>query len=72
MPRGATPGAKEIEEMETPLHAANDVDKDETVPRVVAIIAGIVLIVVAAAALTYSGIWSPPATKAPQTTTAHP
>jgi hypothetical protein len=56
--------------METPLHAAKDVDKDETVPRIVAIIAGVVLIAIAAAALTYTGIWSPPATKAPQTTAA--
>jgi type II secretory pathway component PulM len=56
--------------METPLHAAKDVDKDENVPRIVAIIAGVVLIVIAAVALTYTGIWSPPATKAAQTTTA--
>ncbi len=48
--------------METPLHAANEVDKDETVPRIVAAIAGIALLAIAAGALIYSGIWSPPAT----------
>jgi hypothetical protein len=57
--------------METPLHAAKEVDKDETVPRVFAIIAGIVLIVVAAVAFVYSGLWSPAPTAAPQTTTQH-
>jgi hypothetical protein len=50
--------------METPIHAADNVDKDETGPRIIAVIAGVVLIAIAAGALIYSGIWSPPATTA--------
>jgi hypothetical protein len=57
--------------METPLHAANEVDKDETVPKVVAIIAGVVLVAIAAAAVTYTGLWSPPSTATQQADTAH-
>jgi hypothetical protein len=57
--------------METPIHAANEVDKDETLPRIIAVIVGVVLIAIAAVALTYSGIWSPPATTAQQTTATH-
>jgi hypothetical protein len=48
--------------METPLHAANEVDRGETVPKIVAAVAGIVLLAIAAGALIYSGIWSPPPT----------
>jgi hypothetical protein len=48
--------------METPLHAANEVDKDETLPKIVAAVAGIALLAIAAGALIYSGIWSPPPT----------
>jgi hypothetical protein len=48
--------------MDAPIHAADEVDKDETVPRVVAVIAGVALIAIAAGALIYSGVWSPPAT----------
>jgi hypothetical protein len=51
--------------MEAPIHAANDVDKNENVPRIVAICAGIAIAVVAAVAVVYSGFWSPPATSAP-------
>jgi hypothetical protein len=48
--------------MEAPIHAADEVDKNETVPRVIAVIAGVVLIAIAAGAMIYSGVWSPPAT----------
>ena len=47
--------------MEHPIHAAENVDKDETVPRIVAVVAGIALIAIVAGGLVYSGIWSPPA-----------
>jgi hypothetical protein len=50
--------------MEAPIHAADEVDKDETGPRIIAVVAGVVLIAIAAGALVYSGIWSPPATQA--------
>ncbi len=45
--------------MEEPLHASRDVDKDETVPRIVAAVAGLALIAIVAGGLMYSGIWSP-------------
>jgi hypothetical protein len=45
--------------MEEPLHASRDVDKDETMPRIVAAVAGLALIVIVAGGLMYSGIWSP-------------
>jgi len=32
--------------METPLHAANEVDKDETIPKIVAAVAGLALLAV--------------------------
>ena len=54
--------------METPIHAANEVDKDETVPRVIAAIAGVVILAVVGVAVAYSGFWSPPATTQAQTT----
>ncbi len=59
--------------MEAPIHAANDVDKDENVPRIVAICAGIAIAVIAAVAMVYSGFWSPPATSTPAkvATTTH-
>ena len=59
--------------MEAPIHAANDVDKDENVPRIIAIVSGIAIAVVAAVAMVYSGFWSPPATSAPAkiATTTH-
>jgi purine-cytosine permease-like protein len=50
--------------METPLHAANDVDKNENVPRIIAVVAGIAIAIVAAVVVIYSGYWSPPATTA--------
>jgi flagellar biosynthesis/type III secretory pathway M-ring protein FliF/YscJ len=48
--------------METPIHAASEVDKGETVPKIIAGIAGLVIIAVTVAVLAYSGFWSPPAT----------
>jgi len=45
--------------MEEPLHASKDVDGDETMPRIVAAVAGIALLVIVAGGLMYSGIWSP-------------
>jgi hypothetical protein len=45
--------------MEKPIHASEDVDKDETVPRIIAVIAGVVLIGIVAGGLMYSGMWSP-------------
>ncbi len=49
--------------METPLHAANEVDKDETVPKIVAAVAGIALLAIAAGVMIYSGIWEPAPTQ---------
>lgn len=48
--------------MEAPIHAANEVDKGETVPKIVAAVAGVVIIAIAVAVLAYSGFWSPPPT----------
>jgi Na+(H+)/acetate symporter ActP len=48
--------------METPIHAASEVDKGETVPKIVAAVAGIALLAIAAGVVIYSGIWSPPPT----------
>jgi len=53
--------------MEHPVHAAEQVDKDETVPKIVAAVAGLALLVIAAGAMIYSGLWSPPATTITQT-----
>ena len=55
--------------MELPIHAANEVDKGELVPKLVAAAAGIVIIAVTAIVITYSGFWSPPATSQPATQT---
>jgi hypothetical protein len=46
--------------MDQPIHASENVDKDETVPRIIAVVAGVVLIGIVAGGLMYSGIWSPP------------
>lgn len=48
--------------MESPIHAANEVDKGETVPKIIAGVAGLVIIAITALVLTYSGFWSPPPT----------
>jgi hypothetical protein len=45
--------------MEEPLHASREVDKDEMLPRIVAAVAGLALILIVAGGLMYSGIWSP-------------
>ena len=45
--------------MEQPIHASDNVDKDETVPRIIAVVAGIALIAIVTGGLMYSGIWSP-------------
>jgi len=55
--------------METPIHASEEVDKDETIPRIVAAIAGVVILAVVAGVVAYSGFWSPPATKMPAAVT---
>ena len=57
--------------MEKPIHAANDVDSDEMLPRILAAVAGVVLVVLAVVGAAYSGMWSPPATHIAQTTAAH-
>jgi hypothetical protein len=57
--------------MDHPIHAADVVDKDETVPKIVAAIAGLVLLAVAAGAMIYSGYWSPAPTSQTVTTTTH-
>jgi hypothetical protein len=49
--------------MEHEHHAAEDIDKDETVPRIIAIVAGVALIGIVAGGLMYSGIWSPSPTQ---------
>ncbi len=46
--------------MEAPIHAASEVDKGETLPKVIAAVAGIVIIAVTAVVISYSGFWSPP------------
>ena len=49
--------------MEAPIHAANEVDKGEGATKVVAGIAGLVIIVLAVLAFAYfSGFWAPPPT----------
>lgn len=45
--------------METPIHAAKEVDKDETMPRIIAAIAGVVILAVVGIAVVYSDFWSP-------------
>lgn len=46
--------------MEQPIHASNDVDRDERTPRIMAVVAGIVIVVVAVVGFKYTGMWSPP------------
>ena len=48
--------------MEVPIHAAKEVDKGEAVPKVVAAVAGLVIIAIAVVVMAYSGFWSPPPT----------
>lgn len=48
--------------MEAPIHAAREVDKGETVPKVVAGVAGLIIIAITVAVVAYSGFWAPPPT----------
>ena len=48
--------------MESPIHAASEVDKGEMVPKIIAAVAGLVIIAIATVAVVYSGFWSPPPT----------
>ncbi|HEY4114321.1 MAG TPA: hypothetical protein VGM17_09710 [Rhizomicrobium sp.] len=57
--------------MEHPVHAAEQVDKDEMLPKIVAAVAGLALLVIAAGATIYSGLWSPPATTVTHTAATH-
>jgi hypothetical protein len=58
--------------MDHPQHAAEMIDKNEGVPKIVAAIAGLALLGIAAGAMIYSGYWSPPPGSAPaQTTQKH-
>lgn len=49
--------------MEAPIHAANDVDKNETVPRIIAALAGVAVLAIVGGLVAYSGMWSPPASQ---------
>ena len=51
--------------MEAPIHAASEVDKGETLPKIIAAVAGVVIIAVTAVVLAYSGFWSPPPSSQP-------
>ena len=48
--------------MDLPIHAANEVDKGETLPKIIAAVAGLVIIAIVAGAVAYSGFWAPPPT----------
>ncbi|HEY1630581.1 MAG TPA: hypothetical protein VGF56_04665 [Rhizomicrobium sp.] len=48
--------------MERPMHASDDVDRDQNVPRMIAVGVGLAILVVAGVTLAYSGLWAPPAT----------
>jgi hypothetical protein len=54
--------------MDHPAHAAELIDKNEGLPRIVAAIAGLALLAIAAGAMMYSGYWSPPPSNAATTT----
>ncbi|HEY5337262.1 MAG TPA: hypothetical protein VIJ85_03590 [Rhizomicrobium sp.] len=45
--------------MESPIHASQNVDKDEMMPRIIAIVAGVALIAIVTGGVVYSGMWSP-------------
>lgn len=53
--------------MDTPIHAAENVDQETLLPRIVAAAAGVLIIVVVAVVVALSGLWNPPPTamKAP-------
>jgi purine-cytosine permease-like protein len=48
--------------MDHPVHAAEMIDKNEGVPKIVAAVAGLALLAIAAGVMMYTGYWSPPAT----------
>ncbi len=48
--------------MDAPIHAANQVDKGETLPRLIAIVAGALILAIVVGVVVFSGIWNPPAT----------
>ena len=56
--------------MEAPIHAASEVDKGEALPKVIAAVAGLVIIAVTVAVAAYSGFWSPPPSSPAPTHTA--
>ena len=56
--------------MEAPIHAASEVDKGETLPKIIAAVAGLVIIAVTVAVAAYSGFWSPPPSSQTPTHTA--
>ena len=57
--------------MDHPAHAAENIDKDEGVPKIIAAVAGLALLGIAAGAMIYSGYWSPAPTTQSATTTTH-
>jgi hypothetical protein len=58
--------------MEQPIHASSDLDRDQNGPRIIAVVAGLAILVVAGVTLAYSGLWSPPpATQMAQAATHH-
>jgi hypothetical protein len=54
--------------MDHPAHAAEMIDRNEGVPKIVAAIAGLALLAIATGAMIYSGYWSPPPSNAATTT----
>jgi len=56
--------------MDHPVHAAEMIDRNEGVPKIVAAVAGLALLAIAAGALIYSGYWAPPPSTA-ATSTVH-
>lgn len=53
--------------MDHPVHAAEEIDKNENIPKLIAAAAVIGLLVIATGAFVYSSYWSPPATTVTQT-----
>jgi hypothetical protein len=57
--------------MDHPVHAAEMIDKNEGVPKIVAAIAGLALLAIAAGVMVYTGYWSPPPTNFTASTGGH-
>jgi len=57
--------------MDHPVHAAEMIDKNEGVPKIVAAIAGLALLAIAAGVMVYTGYWSPPPTNVTASTDGH-